>query len=97
MTMSNKHSLVEHGIDVLGDEWDVDIPEESLKQREQRKGYNSSVDFEHRIDPTHPYCTNWPVGHERRSDNIHSGVVRNNSDNNSNKQSEGIQTTPEKD
>ena len=79
MTMSNKHSLVEHGIDVLGDEWDIDIPEESLKQREQRKGYAS------------------PVGYERRSNNIHSGVVRNNSDNNSNKQSEGIQTTPEED
>ena len=43
------------------------------------------------------YYTNWPVGHERRSNNIHSGVVRNNSDNNINKQSEGIQTTPEKD
>ena len=70
--------VIDHGVDIIGDEWDVDIPEESLKQREQRKGYAL------------------PVKHERRSDNIHSGVVRNNSDYNSDKQSEGLQTTPEK-
>ena len=84
--MNKNHSLVEHGIDILGDEWDDDEEPEM-----------SGIKFEERIDPKHPYCTNWPVGHERRSNNIHSGVVRNNSDNNSNKQSEGIQTTPEKD
>ena len=34
--------------------------------------------------------------YERRSNNIHSGIIRNNSDIDSDRPSEGIQTTSEK-
>ena len=66
-TKTQTTPIIDHGVDIIGDEWD---------------------------DDEEPVQTS--MKHERRSDNINSGVVRNNSDYNSDKQSEGLQTTPEK-
>ena len=52
--MDNKNPLprIDHGVDIIGDEWDEpegeDVPELRLK-------------YEKRHDPKHPYCTNWLV------------------------------------
>ena len=60
--MDNKNSslIVDHGIDIIGDEWeteDEEEPEMPLK-----------IKFEERIDPKHPYCTNWPVSSRKEED-----------------------------
>ncbi len=42
--------LVDHGVDIIGDEWEDEEDDPEMEEYEQRK------------DPDHPYCTNWPVG-----------------------------------
>ena len=55
-----KLSTVDHGVDIIGDEWDEEEDESEM----------SSMEYEKKFDPAHPYCTNWPVS--RKSKNIHS-------------------------
>ena len=55
-----KLSTVDHGIDIIGDEWDEEEDESEM----------SSMEYEKKFDPTHPYCTNWPVS--KKNKNIHS-------------------------
>ena len=50
-----KLSTVDHGIDIIGDEWDEE--EEDPKM--------SNMEYEKRFDPVHPYCTNWPVSRKK--------------------------------
>ena len=42
--------MVDHGIDIIGDEWEEDDEEPEM-----------SIKLEKKYDPKHPYCTNWPV------------------------------------
>ena len=56
MDNSDKISKVDHGVDVCGDEWDE--PEEEPEMPPK-------IEFEERIDPAHPYCTNWPIGRKK--------------------------------
>ena len=51
--MHNKNPLpyVDHGVDIIGDEWEE--PEEEPEMPE--------MEYEKKYVPEHPYCTNWPV------------------------------------
>ena len=51
--MHNKNPLpsVDHGVDIVGDEWEDSEEEPELPKMEYEKKYV----------PEHPYCTNWPV------------------------------------
>ena len=67
--MHSKNPLpqVDHGIDIIGDEW-----EEPEKEDEVEKQLNDilpipkKIPKEKKIVPEHPYCTNWPVGDKDR-------------------------------
>ena len=50
--MENKVILpqIDHGIDIIGDEWEDE---------------EDDPEMEHREDPDHPYCTNWPVNKKK--------------------------------
>ena len=50
---------IDHGIDIIGDEWEDEEDEPEMTD-----------EYEQRNVPEHPYCTNWPVS--RKSKNIHS-------------------------
>ena len=41
---------IDHGIDILGDEWEDEEDDPEMTD-----------EYEQREDPEHPYCTNWPV------------------------------------
>tara|TARA_B100000029_G_C16952158_1_gene732976 strand:+ start:86 stop:259 length:174 start_codon:yes stop_codon:yes gene_type:complete len=43
--------LVDHGVDIVGDEWE-----------DEEEG---DPEMEKRFDPDHPYCTNWPVNKKK--------------------------------
>ena len=71
--MHRKNSLpvVDHGVDIVGDEWEE--PEE--EQDEVEKTLNDilplpkrDIEFEKRHDPAHPYCTNWPTGSKKEEE-----------------------------
>ena len=51
---------VDHGIDIIGDEWDEEDEEPEMPKEE----------YEQRNDPEHPYCTNWPVSNKEKNENI---------------------------
>ena len=70
--MHSKNPLpqVEHGVDIIGDEW-----EEPEKEDEVEKQLNDILPipnkddgYEKRYDPAHPYCTNWPVGSKKEKE-----------------------------
>ena len=44
---------IDHGIDILGDEWEDEEDDPEMEEYEQRN------------DPEHPYCTNWPVNKKK--------------------------------
>ena len=44
--------IVDHGVDIIGDEWEED----------------EDPEMEKRFDPDHPYCTNWPVNKKKEKD-----------------------------
>ena len=52
--------IIDHGIDIIGDEWDDPEDEES------------EMEYEQRNDPDHPYCTNWPMNNkkEKKDENV---------------------------
>ena len=56
--------LIDHGIDIIGDEWDEEDESEEINtdilQNEE------DWEFEKRDDPDHPYCTNWPLNKKRK-------------------------------
>ena len=51
-----KIPIVDHGIDIIGDEWDDPKDEES------------GMEFEQKYVPEHPYCTNWPVTNKKEKE-----------------------------
>ena len=55
--MHNKNPLpsVDHGVDIIGDEW-----EDSEEEPEMPK-----MEYEKKYVPEHPYCTNWPVADKK--------------------------------
>ena len=55
---NTKLLIVDHGIDIIGDEWEEDdeVPKKLIK-------------LEKRHDPKHPYCTNWPVSRTKTETN----------------------------
>ncbi len=58
-------SQVDHGVDIIGDEWEE--PEEVEKILDDMLPIPNKDDgYEKRYDPKHPYCTNWPVGHRKK-------------------------------
>ncbi|MDP7368341.1 MAG: hypothetical protein QGH83_13920 [Candidatus Pacebacteria bacterium] len=52
--MNKNFPIVDHGIDIIGDEWDVDDEEPEM-----------SIKLVKHYDPKHPYCTNWPMSTSR--------------------------------
>ena len=59
---------VDHGIDIIGDEWDEEdewasneINSDALQNKEDWE-----KQYEVRHDSNHPYCTNWPVNKKKR-------------------------------
>ena len=58
MDYKSPFPTVDHGVDVLGDEWD------ELVGREEHVGITMIKKF----NPKHPYCTNWPVHTIREKD-----------------------------
>ena len=59
--MDNKNPLptIDHGVDIIGDEWDD--PEEEPEM-------SPEIKLEKRYVPEHPYCTNWPVSSRKEKD-----------------------------
>ena len=63
---SKKRKLptIDHGIDIIGDEWDEEDESEEINtdilQNEE------DWEYEKRNDLKHPYCTNWPVNKKRK-------------------------------
>ena len=59
--MHSKNPLpkIDHGVDIIGDEWDD--PEEDPEMPPEIK-------LEKRYVPEHPYCTNWPVSSRKEKD-----------------------------
>ena len=57
--MHNKNPLpsVDHGVDIIGDEW-----EDSEEEPEMPK-----MEYEKKYVPEHPYCTNWPVTNRKEN------------------------------
>ena len=55
--MHNKNPLpyVDHGVDIIGDEWEEPEEEPEMPKMEYEKKYV----------PEHPYCTNWPVTNKK--------------------------------
>ena len=45
--------IIDHGVDILGDEWEDE---------------EDDPEMEKRFDPDHPYCTNWPVNKKKEKD-----------------------------
>ena len=64
--MHNKNPLpsVDHGVDILGDEWEE--PEEEESTEETLEKILPIPKMEKKIVPEHPYCTNWPVGEKKK-------------------------------
>ncbi len=50
-------SVFDHGIDIIGDEWDEEIE-------------NPEIEYKEKHVPEHPYCTNWPVSKKEKNENI---------------------------
>ena len=64
--MHNKNSLpsVDHGVDIIGDEWD-DPEEEKESTEETLEKILPILKMEKKYVPEHPYCTNWPVADKK--------------------------------
>ena len=56
--------LIDHGIDIIGDEWDEEDNSEEINTDALQN--EEDWEFEKRNDPKHPYCTNWPVSKKRK-------------------------------
>ena len=58
-----KLPTIDHGVDIIGDEWDEENEwnNEEINTEALQNGEDWEMEFEKRNDPTHPYCTNWPV------------------------------------
>ena len=76
MHRKNPLPVVDHGVDIIGDEW-----EEPEEEDEVEKALNDilpipkkedGAEYEKRFDPVHPYCTNWPIGSkkEKKDENV---------------------------
>ena len=65
--MHNKNPLpsVDHGVDIIGDEWE-DPEEEEESTEETLERILPIPKMEKKIVPEHPYCTNWPVGEKKK-------------------------------
>ena len=50
--------IVDHGIDIIGDEWDEEDEEPEMP----------NMEYEQRNDPDHPYCTNWPMNKKKEKE-----------------------------
>ena len=59
-------SQVDHGVDIIGDEWEE--PEEAEKILDDILPIPKDIEYEKRHDPVHPYCTNWPVGSKKEKE-----------------------------
>ncbi len=64
MDSKNPPSQVDHGVDVVGDEWE----EEEESTEETLQNILPIPKMEKKIVPEHPYCTNWPVGEKKNED-----------------------------
>jgi len=67
--MHSKNPLpqVEHGVDIIGDEWEKPEEEDEVeKQLNDILPIPKKIPMEKKIVPEHPYCTNWPVGDKDR-------------------------------
>ena len=56
-------SQVDHGVDIIGDEWDDSEEQEDVEKtlNDIFPIPNKNIEYVKRHDPIHPYCTNWPV------------------------------------
>ncbi len=60
-------SQVDHGVDIIGDEWEE--PEEEVEETLNNiLPIPKDIEYEKRLDPVHPYCTNWPVGSKKEKE-----------------------------
>ena len=69
--MHRKNSLpvVDHGVDIVGDEWEEPEEEEVEKTlNDILPIFKQDIEFEKRHDPAHPYCTNWPTGSKKEKE-----------------------------
>ena len=57
-------SVFDHGIDIIGDEWD-DPEEEKESTEETLERILPIPKMEKKYVPEHPYCTNWPVADKK--------------------------------
>ena len=59
-----KFPTIDHGVDIIGDEWDSEeVNTNALQNKEDWK-----KEYEKRNDPDHPYCTNWPMNKKKEKD-----------------------------
>jgi len=63
-------SQVDHGVDIIGDEWDDSEEQEDVEKtlNDIFPIPNKNIEYEKRHDPIHPYCTNWPVGSKKEKE-----------------------------
>ena len=66
--MHNKNPLpsVDHGVDIIGDEWE-DPEEEEESTEETLEKILPILKMEKKYVPEHPYCTNWPVADKKEN------------------------------
>ena len=64
MDSKNPFPKVDHGVDVVDDEWE----EEEESTEETLQNILPIPKMEKKIVPEHPYCTNWPVGEKKNED-----------------------------
>ena len=64
MDSNNKIPKVDHGVDIIGDEWD-DPEEEKESTEETLEKILPILKMEKKYVPEHPYCTNWPVADKK--------------------------------
>tara|TARA_B100000949_G_C14114347_1_gene379813 strand:+ start:412 stop:606 length:195 start_codon:yes stop_codon:yes gene_type:complete len=56
--------VIDHGIDIIGDEWDEESESEEINTDTLQN--KEDWEYEKRDDPDHPYCTNWPLNKKRK-------------------------------
>ena len=66
MHSKNPLTQVDHGIDIIGDEWEEPEEEEVEETLNKILPLPKKIPMEKKIVPEHPYCTNWPVGDKDR-------------------------------
>ena len=68
MVSKNSGPVINHGTDIVDDEWEEPEKEEVEKTLNDILPLPKDIEYEKRYDPAHPYCTNWPTGSKKEEE-----------------------------